>query len=94
MLYALLCVAEQNHVMMSNGSDMKGTCSACNCCKKLDGRLTGGRVSTDKKLNERLYGPGMTAEQILSGRIAPPEELRPLYNAIHRLVVEVGSAPA
>lgn len=54
----------------------------------------GGRVVVDDKLNKQLYGPSMTADHILAGDVDAPEEMKPLYNSIHRLIVQAGSSTA
>ncbi len=53
---------------------------------------TGGRVTINEKLNRQLYGASVTADHILAGDVDAPEELKPLYNIIHRLIVEAGTS--
>ena len=52
----------------------------------------GGRVTVNETLNRQLYGPSATADHILAGDVDPPEEMLPLYNAIHRLIVDAGNS--
>lgn len=52
----------------------------------------GGRMTVDDKLNKQLYGPSVTVDHILAGDVDAPEEMRPLYNAIHRLIVQAGTS--
>ena len=49
-------------------------------------------MSVNDKLNRELYGPSVTADHILAGDVDSPEEMRPLYNIIHKLIVEAGSS--
>lgn len=42
----------------------------------------------DDRLNASLYGDGVTAAEILGGRVALPEEFLPLYQAIDALAAE------
>ncbi|KAL3149275.1 hypothetical protein ABBQ32_002092 [Trebouxia sp. C0010 RCD-2024] len=58
----------------------------------IDFSVKGGRVTVDDKLNKQLYGPSVTVDHILAGDVDTPEEMRPLYNAIHRLIVQAGTS--
>lgn len=49
-------------------------------------------MTVDDKLNKQLYGPSATADHILSGDVDAPEEMKPLHNAIHRLIVQAGTS--
>lgn len=46
----------------------------------------------DDNLNKQLYGSSVTADHILAGDVDAPEEMHPLYNAIHSLIVQAGTA--
>lgn len=58
----------------------------------IDFSVKGGRMTVDDKLNKQLYGPSVTVDHILAGDVDAPEEMRPLYNAIHRLIVQAGTS--
>lgn len=49
-------------------------------------------MTVDNKLNKQLYGPSVTADHILAGDVDAPEEMKPLYNSIHRLIVQAGTS--
>ena len=59
---------------------------------ELTNLCAGGRVTVDNKLNKQLYGPSVTADHILAGDVDAPEEMKPLYNSIHRLIVQAGTS--
>ncbi|PVU85321.1 hypothetical protein BB560_007061 [Smittium megazygosporum] len=44
--------------------------------------LEGAVVYERDKSNSKFYGSGITPEEILSGKVAPPPEVLPLYDAI------------
>ncbi len=47
-----------------------------------------GCTYVDDRLNASLYGDGVTAAEILGGRVALPEEFLPLYQAVDALAAE------
>lgn len=49
-------------------------------------------MTVDNNLNKQLYGSSVTADHILAGDVDAPEEMKPLYNAIHRLIVQAGTS--
>ncbi len=46
----------------------------------------------DEKLNRQLYGSSITADHILAGDVDTPDEMKPLYNIIHELIVAAGTS--
>lgn len=58
----------------------------------IDFSVKGGGVTVDENLNRQLYGPTATAEHILAGDVHAPEETKPLYDAIHSLIVQAGTS--
>lgn len=44
----------------------------------------GGTIGPDYELNAAAYGAGVTAEEILSGSVAVPEDFKPLYDILQR----------
>jgi len=46
----------------------------------------------DVKLNRQLYGSSITADHILAGDVDAPDEMRPLYNIVHKLIVAAGTS--
>lgn len=49
-------------------------------------------MTVDDNLNKQLYGPSVTADHILAGDVDAPEEMKPLYSVIHRLIVQAGTS--
>lgn len=47
-----------------------------------------GSTFVDARLNASLYGDGVTAAEVLGGRVALPQEFLPLYQAIDALAAE------
>lgn len=47
-----------------------------------------GSTRLDHRLNQLLYGDGVTAEEVLGGRVALPAEFLPLHQAIGALAAE------
>ncbi len=46
---------------------------------------TGGALSADAAKNAACYGEGVTSRAILSGSVAPPPQLQPLYGRLSEL---------
>jgi lipid-binding SYLF domain-containing protein len=54
--------------------------------------LEGATLRPDRGDNRRLYGPGVTQRQILSGRVWPPAVAAPLYAELNRYSIEKRAA--
>lgn len=48
----------------------------------------GGTLSADAGKNAACYGEGVSSEAILSGSVAPPPQLQPLYSRLSELASE------
>jgi hypothetical protein len=42
----------------------------------------GGCYQLDRRLNQELYGPGVSPEDVLAGRVPAPPEFQPLYSLL------------
>jgi lipid-binding SYLF domain-containing protein len=51
----------------------------------VDVSLKGGALSADAAKNVACYGEGVTSRAILSGSVAPPPQLQPLYSRLSEL---------
>lgn len=51
----------------------------------VDVSLKGGALSVDSGKNAACYGEGVSSKAILSGSVAPPPQLEPLYSRLSEL---------
>ncbi|GIM17381.1 hypothetical protein Vretimale_19933 [Volvox reticuliferus] len=54
----------------------------------LDFSLLGGALHPDKRHIRAVYGEGITPDDILYGRVQPPEEFGPLYSTLRMLTAK------
>jgi len=47
--------------------------------------LAGGSLTVDESKNHKVYGEGVTNEDIFNGKIEVPQEMRPLYSKVNEI---------
>lgn len=87
-----LIVGKDSAVVQSDVSETQAIPYSMADGALLDISVKGGRVTVDEKLNRQLYGSNITADHILAGDVDAPDEMKPLYNIIHKLIVAAGTS--
>ena len=56
----------------------------CACCAPCPSSClpAGGCYQLDRRLNQEVYGPGVSPEDVLAGRVPAPPEFQPLYSLL------------
>ncbi|DBA70508.1 TPA: hypothetical protein ACH3X2_011909 [Trebouxia sp. C0005] len=87
-----LIVGKDSAVVQSDVSETQAIPYSMADGALLDISVKGGRITVDEKLNRHLYGSSITADHILAGDVDAPDEMKPLYNIIHKLIAAAGTS--